>query len=154
MTSNPVHIRLRNDTGIQEEMEVAQLADDEYELLFSPVAVMGLAAGDVIRIQDYATGAWQFVRSGGQVCVQFFVKSPTGTEIAQCEAHLAEVGARIDNRRPKVFSASISAQVGYSRLMRALETYLRECPQVYWQFGNAIDQDDEALPGWEGWKST
>jgi hypothetical protein len=149
-----MHIRLRGDTGLLEEVEAVPRGADVYELSFSPAAVMGLASGDVVRVPDPKNGEWQLVSSGGNVCLQFFVREPTGAEIEACEVVFEPLGGTVDNRKPRVFAATIPRDAGYRRIMSALDRYLRGFPGVKWQFGNVLDQNDRPLPGWESFLTT
>lgn len=56
-----------------ENVPARRIERDVWQLLCSPLYAMGLAAGDVIRTTDAATGAFEIVARGGNVCVQFYL---------------------------------------------------------------------------------
>lgn len=153
MAASPLtHIKLLNDTGILEELEAVALGGDQYRLDFSPGAVMGLAAGDVVTVGP--DGTWELLESGGNVSVQFFVEDPVVDEIQKCESALRSVDGVVDNRRARVFVATVPRRRGYRAIMAALHEFFVVCPHVYWQFGNVETEDSLPLPGWEDFKQT
>lgn len=61
---------------------------------------MGLARGDVVAFDP--DGDWRLVRSGGNVCLQFFSESALDREPDVCAAAFSSVGGTIENDRENV----------------------------------------------------
>lgn len=129
---------------VREVVLVRQSSPDTYEVLASPGLVLGVAAGDTIRLT--APGEFDVVARGGNVCVQLF----RGSGVAEVEElatrRLSSVGGWLDGRSAKQLVYTVPASAGFGPLEQALGQVVARFPDVEWFYGNVYDPKDGVTP--------
>lgn len=141
-----------NDLGtrVLDEVEVDVLGDNRFRIARSPGLVLGLARGDVIRIE--ADFRFEIIRRGGNVAVQVHappeLESGVRGELAE---RLAAIGGSLDEyleHRIAVFSVPLSD--GFERIEAIAGEFVRIHPECDWYYGNVYDTDNVTpLRWWE-----
>lgn len=138
-----VKIRLRAGTkssgeAVYELLPAWRMEDGSFELAESPMLVIGIAAGDRIRITD---GDFEITSRSGNLAIQVFGVSPT--QLSQLETELSAVGGRLDgfDARAGVFTVPLWA--GFQAIEQTLNS-----AGVTWYYGNVYDTDGKTPIGW------
>lgn len=115
---------------------------DTYRVVASPGLVLGIAAGDVLRV-DLSAGEFQIVSRGGNICVQFYGPHALGDSVVD---ELRSLGARRDGRAPNLTVISVPATHGFDELEKVLNQAVARNPDAEWYYGNVYDAEDGVTP--------
>ncbi len=129
---------------VYEEVLVEQRGSDLYELLASPGLVLGVAAGDTIRVGS--AGHFEIVERGGNLCVQIFRRQG----VDEIEHFATEVTARcrgrLDGKSAKELVYTLPVTAGFAAVEQALNQIVERFPDVEWYYGNVYDPSDGVTP--------
>ncbi len=134
------------------------LGDDNWELIRSPLYAMQVASGDVVKVIDPKSGAFEVVKRGGNVCIQLYL-GPDEADDADATARLAEaittliepLGGRIDGMTRGLISCTLPVTAGFPVIESTLNAAARESEGAQWQFANVYDTGTgEPLGWWSG----
>ena len=128
------------------EQVPAEQEGDGWRLLSSPVAVCGIAADDVLRVN--ADHRFSVIRRGGNVCVQLFFETKTGREIPWLETHMGDIGAVLDTQRANSCALTVPATVGHTALVAFMERFVSANRGTLWQYGNVWDPSNGEPLAW------
>jgi hypothetical protein len=127
-----------------EEVRVQSRGGSEYKLLQSPGLALGLAAGDVFKVNPDKT--FEVVERGGNVCIQIFHPSDVREIEGRASPAMQAIGGRLDGLAAKELVYTISASVGFTAIEAALDKILSEFPTAEWLYGNVYDPNDGVTP--------
>jgi hypothetical protein len=68
--NNHINLAVAGSKDGTQPVEVRPISPHVYEVLYSPGFVEGIAAGDVIRVTDYALGQFKVEQYGGNVSIK------------------------------------------------------------------------------------
>ena len=134
-TGEPVH----------EELPARPLGAGVWRLMSTPGLVLGVAADDVVRVDD--DGSFEVLERGGNVAVQVYTQQPQ----AEVEKLLAEVegnGGWLDGYhagRLAVFTFPVTT--GFEAIESIVSAYTRRHEEE-WYYGNVYDDQDQPLNWW------
>ncbi|TRV79529.1 DUF4265 domain-containing protein [Streptomyces sp. 130] len=130
-----------------EEVPVEELTPPgEYRLLASPGLVLGVACGDVVRV-DSTTGEFDVLLRGGNLCIQLYGPPPVGDSVAQA---IESLGGWRDGRASKLTVFTLPAVRGFSEVENVLNSVAEENSGVEWFYGNVYEKDGVTPLNW--WK--
>ena len=117
-------------------------AEDTYRVVASPGLVLGVAAGDVLRV-DLPAGEFEVVSRGGNICVHFYGPHSLGDAVA---AELCSLGGRLDGRARNLTVITVPASNGFTELENILNRAVQRNPGTEWYYGNIYDAQDGVTP--------
>ena len=122
-----------NSSGepVFERLPARLLDDGTYQIVSSPMLVLGLAAGDQITLLD---GEFQVVSRSGNIAVQVF--GAPAAVVASLREAVATLGGNLDGQEPRAVVFTIPVAVGF----QAIESVFNQA-EVDWYFGNVYDSD-------------
>ncbi len=118
--------------------------DGTYEIPYTPGLVDGVAAGDVIRVLDVATGTFEVVRRGGNLAVKVFSTTDIGPYLEWIDDRLLVMGGRLDGRIDRAAALTIPISAGFPAVEQ-LMTEAADRFQVEWYFANVYDDNGKPL---------
>lgn len=152
------HIRIAvSDTATPgfEHVPASRVEDGCWELTRSPLYATQVAAGDVIRVLDWDAGAFEIVRRGGNVSVQFYLSAQDADDAqatvaiaSEISSELAILGGRMDGMTAGLIVFSIPYRVGFAAIEKVFEDTARRHVGTQWQYGNVYDPVTEDLLRW------
>jgi hypothetical protein len=140
-----------------EEVPARRVRENEWEILRSPLYATALASGDVIRIVNGATGEFEVIAHGGNVCIQFYL-AESAADDAQATRMVAEAIERdvaplrgsVDAYTPGLIAVTVPANAGFPAIERALAAAADRYPGSQWQYSNVYDPNTgDPLRWWE-----
>lgn len=138
-----------------EQVPARRISDDEWQLLRSPLYATRLAAGDIIRVTNHASGQFEIVQRGGNVCVQFHMGASDADDAeatmraAQAIARdIKPLGGSTDAQTPGLFAFTIPVDVGFPAIERVFTAAAERHPGAEWQYSNVYDPTTGDPLGW------
>lgn len=134
----------RSGRNVYEEVLVEQGDQSTYEVLASPGLVLGIAAGDTIRVENQDDFA--VVARGGNVCIQVF--RGAGVDILEplSTREVAAIGGRLDGRTDRELVYTVGVSVGFAAIERAMARIMDGFSDCEWYYGNVYDPADGVTP--------
>lgn len=118
--------------------------EQTFRLLASPGLVLGIAAGDLFRVN--ASLEPEVVARGGNLCIQVF-RSAGVTEIEPITTPATErIGGWLDGRVAKELVYTIPVSAGFSAVESIFLDVARGFPDIEWHYGNVYDPIDGVTP--------
>lgn len=128
-----------------EELLVEHLRASRYRLLRSPGLVLGLAAGDVVEVQN---GGFRLIDRGMNLCIQIFSDSSLSELQRALDPQLGILGGRLDGQTTRVLVYTVPVAAGFQSVERALREIVGKFPGAQWYFGNVYDPTDGRPLNW------
>lgn len=116
---------------------------DLLRLVATPALVLGVAAGDTVRVQ--ADGKLRVVARGGNLAIQLYGEHGWAGDFV--DGSLRDV-ARIDARAPGLTVVTIPVEVGFQTVERELARWIDKHPTAQWFYGNVYDDDGTTPLNW------
>jgi len=147
------------DTNVRgvEHVPAIEFENGEWELINSPLYATQVAAGDIIRILDSETGAFEIVHHGGNISVQFYLAETqaddiqaTNTVIKDLASAIAALNGRMDGYTAGLIVYSIPAKAGFSSIEKLFDAAVFRFPGAQWQYCNVFNPSTgEPLNWWD-----
>lgn len=116
-----------------------------YQLEVSPALAQGVAAGDVISLDD--DGSFEVVERSGNLCVQVYSEGPfDGRTVAEFVERVVAIGGRHDGQDARVIVFSIPVTIGFVLIQETLDELVSGVVGVSWYYGNVYDPSDGTAP--------
>lgn len=141
------HAGLRSDGSVvREELLVKPLGPRRFRLLKSPGLVLGVAADDIIEVDE--TGVCKPLERGRNVCVQVFTFDETPAVQKFLTPLVEAAGGRLDgcSARQLVFTFPVS--VGFAAIEAPLKKLEAKFSTVEWVYGNVYGDDGVTPLNW------
>lgn len=129
---------------VYEEVIVESLGDSRFRLAQSPGLVLGIAAGDIIEIDDQNRA--KVVSRAGNLCIQIYTKGEGARIETILPQKLRALNARLDGKSGHQLVLTIPATAGFEAIESAMGAIVREFPEVEWFYGNVYDPHDGRTP--------
>lgn len=138
-----------------EAIPARAVGDDQWQLLRSPLYATDVASGDVVKILDDSTGAFEIVHRGGNVCVQFYLgeaemddAAATAAVAALIATRISAIGGRIDGTTPGLITCTVDVSAGFPAIEESFNAAAAQCHGSQWQFANVYDSASGEPLGW------
>jgi Domain of unknown function (DUF4265) len=143
------HIRLlveyRDGNPCREPVHAVDLGDRRFRLLHSPGFVLGIAAGDELRLLD-EDGNFEVICRSGNIAVQVFSQYPVDPVVEEATRRVTEIGGVLDGRIERAMVFSIPLQAGFLAIDDLFNALVRDHPEMVWLYGNVNDPIDGVTP--------
>ena len=127
-------------------VEVVDPAEQTVRLLKSPLLVRNLAAGDLIKLQNPATGDYEMQRRSGNLSVRV-IRREDLEELAQyLVPEMEKLGGQVDLQTERALSLSVHFSIGFKRIEELLNRACTRFSESVWYYGNVYDPDDGTTP--------
>lgn len=114
----------------------------EFRLIATPGLVLGVAAGDILKV-DHGTGLFEIVSRGGNLSVHLYgSKSACDLLLPKIEA----LGGRLDGHTSNLWIFTLPAAGGFTELEKILNFVIEKHPEAEWYYGNVYDERDGVTP--------
>jgi hypothetical protein len=134
----------------REVLEVERLGATTVQLLHSPAYVHGVAAGDVIALDQDDITEFRVVERSGLLAVVLALPSPT--EVLASVRSLTEwvetAGGRLDGGPPRLLVFSIPITVGFASIESQFDAVGDTIEGASWWYNNVYDVSGEHLLDW------
>lgn len=143
------HVRLKCDSGLGTFEELPAYAEGPYfRLDSSPIALTGLAAGDLIEVTD--DGEYRLIERGGWVSIQIFIETPSadGGEVGWMTAEAGELDGVLDSIRSRTFVLNVRSSIGHARTTAFMNRFLRAFPGTFYMYGNVFERETDTPLDW------
>lgn len=132
------------DQPLYEQVLAVDLGDGTVKIDASPGLVMGVAAGDVIRLTD--DNQFEIVSRGGNVCLQIFHRSRIDEVAKSALQKIEGIGGWLDGQAPKLLVYTIPVSAGFAEIEAIVSQLQLSFPGLEWLYGNVYDLIDEVTP--------
>lgn len=130
---------------VDEEVLVEDLGHGVWRLLASPGLALGIAAGDVIELDDDHRARPS--RRGQNIAIQVFAPPHEGDELHE---PLRALGGRLDGQTPSLTVYTVPAGAGFPAIEHVMDEFQAHHPSAEWFYGNVYDEDGTTpLRWWE-----
>jgi hypothetical protein len=150
--NDSLHVHLEvagaRDGGTQ-PVEVEEVGEDAYRVLFSPGFVEGIAAGDTIKITDRQRGTFEVLTRGGNVALKFATPGPIDDVIPALCVELGRLGARLDGAILRAAVWTIPVTAGFPQIESVMAQVVAATPGPGWWYGNVCDDQGNPLNWWK-----
>ena len=127
-------------------VEVVDPAEQTVRLSKSPLLVRNLAAGDVIKLKNPATGDYEMERRSGNLSVRV-IRRDDLEELAQyLVPEMEKLGGQIDLQTERALSFSVHFSIGFKRIEELLNRASTRFSESVWYYGNVYDPSDGVTP--------
>ena len=139
----------------REVLEVDLVDGTQCRLLHSPAYVYGLAAGDLIEIDESLPAGFRVISRAGNlaVIVAFEKDEQKYTPQAQrLEGSMKSLGGTLDGGPSRVLVYTVPVSAGFQAVEALLDAFLQELPGTHGWYGNVYEAGDPARPlnWWQG----
>lgn len=124
--------------AVYERLPARRLRGEDYELLASPMLVLGVAAGDRISIRD---GRFEVLERSGNVAVQVF--GAPAHVVASLREAMSGIGGKLDGQEPRAAVFTVPVSAGFEVIEETLNA-----AGVEWYYGNVYADDGVTPLGW------
>ncbi|WP_129307335.1 DUF4265 domain-containing protein [Streptomyces sp. L2] len=115
---------------------------NEFRVLATPGLVLGVAAGDRLRV-DEGSGTFEILSRGGNVSIQFYGSQAAADSLL---SKIETLGGWLDGHKSGLWIFTISAAGGFTELERVLNSVTEDHSGVEWYYGNVYDEKDGVTP--------
>ena len=123
---------------VYERLPARVVEEGEYVVIASPVLVLGIAAGDRVRIQG---GQFEVIERSGNLAIQVFGAS--SNEVAGLRESVARISGSLDGQDSKAAVFTVPVTAGFA----AIEELFKKSG-VEWYYGNVYADDGVTPLGW------
>ena len=132
---------------MHEEVLVDELRDGSFRIAATPGMVEGIAAGDVIRLDD--DDLFTVVHRAGNVAVQVYYR-PVEDDVDDLQAEIESLGGWLDGADDRgVRAFTIPMSVGFPAIEAVRRSFLERHPNAEWGYGNVFDREGRPLNWWD-----
>jgi hypothetical protein len=139
----------------REMLEVDPVDGARYRLLHSPAFVDGLAAGDVIELDESRASGFRLIsRAGNLAVIVTFEKEEHkhSPQAQRLQGSVKAIGGTLDGGPSRVLVFTVPASTGFQTVETLLDAFLQELPGTNWWYGNVYEAGNAArsLNWWQG----
>lgn len=133
----------------REVLEVQPVAPGRCRLLHSPAFVDGLAAGDVIELDENERSGFRVLSRAGNlaVIVTFAENQDRSTEPVERLVRAVEaLGGNRDGGPARMLVLTVPLRAGFPAVEKLMNGFVAELPGTSWWYGNVYERGDAARP--------
>ncbi|NIB41717.1 DUF4265 domain-containing protein [Pseudomaricurvus alkylphenolicus] len=146
--NNHINLRVEGSEGGTQPVEVESISSNVYRILYSPGFVEDVAAGDIIRVTDEETGAFEVIEYGGNVSVKISDTSLIIEKLSKIDQILSKVNARRDGNLEHVAVWTIPAESGFEAIETSIAKACELLEEPVWWYGNVYDSQNNPINWW------
>jgi hypothetical protein len=120
-----------------EQVLVDRLDGGAYRVVATPGLVLGIAAGDVIRVTPEAR--YEIVERGCNLAVHVYGGHDLVDEVMK---DVWELGGSLDGRADNLTVYTIPVSAGFPQVEQVFNDLVARHPDVEWYYGNVYDTED------------
>lgn len=150
MTVKHIDLLVEQGKFRTQPVEVEQITQNKFKVLYTPGMVEGIASEDHIEITDYDTGEFKVIKRGGNVAIKIFSKVKIANYMEEIENALLPIGGKCDGAIAKacVWTVKLS-ETSFSKIDSAMNSVISVVPESVWWYGNVYDKSDKPLNWWK-----
>lgn len=130
---------------VAERMPVKILEDGNFQLLRSPAFIKGIAAGDVIKLEE-GEHSFALVKHSGNLCLRVMAKDGVQALAEDLTPELEILGGQLDFENERVLVYTIHVSCGFATIEKILNDHVGDATDSVWYYGNVYDPDDGVTP--------
>lgn len=128
------------------QVEVVDPAEQTVRVSKSPLFIRNMAAGDVIKLINPATGDYEMQRRSGNLSVRVFRRYDIEELAAALVPAMEKLGASTDLQTDRGISFSVHFSIGFKAIEELLNTSCTRFSESAWYYGNVYDPVDGVTP--------
>ena len=117
---------------------------DQCTLIKSPAFVKGIAAGDLIKLNE-DTKQFEIIKRSGNLCVRVFSRGDIGALADALTGEIEKLGGALDTETPRMLVYSIHVSCGFAAIEEILNRHIQG-ENSAWIYGNVYDPNDGVTP--------
>lgn len=129
---------------VMEKLQVHIDDKDQCTLVKSPAFIKGIAAGDLIKLNQ-ETKQFEIIKRSGNLCVRVFSRGDIGLLADQLTGEIEKLGGQLDTETPRMLVYSIHVSCGFKAIEGLLERHTQG-DDTAWIYGNVYDPNDGTTP--------
>jgi len=147
-----VHLPVYKEDGTSnstEELEVEQLGENHFRLIYSPGVVDGLAGGDEFALTKSDRLGYTIIKRSGNLCVWFYFSKQgqnRGPAAADVRAQVEQIGGWCDGGMNYLLVFTIPVSRGFHVIEPLFDSLVKQHPGSTWFYGNVYDPIDGQTP--------
>lgn len=145
--TDATHIYLLVEDGPTQAVEAVALPNGCYEVARTPGFVDGIAAGDVVRITNPKTGAFELVSHGGNLAILIWAEEVEAAR-AFLDPKLEALGGRCDGAVTGAAVYTVPVASGFDAISAELDAMKAAIPGAGWGYNNVYGKHDLPLNWW------
>lgn len=146
--NNHINLRVEGSEGGTQPVEIELISPKVYRILHSPGFVEDVAAGDVIRVIDEKTGAFEVIEYGGNVSVKISDTRSINKKLPEIDSILSKVNSRRDGNLEHIAVWTIPVESGFEAIEAAVSKACELLEEPVWWYGNVYDSQDNPINWW------
>lgn len=131
-----------------ETLEMEEVAPGLWRLLHSPAFVLGVARGDVVRIDPELLAGFEVRERSGFIAVSVFMSQDFEAPLSSLESSVRKLGGIPEGGPENVAVFSIPVSVGLSAIEEVFTEFSAMQGGVEWAFSNVYGRRGEVLECW------
>jgi len=143
-----VHLHVAGSKTTQ-PVPVERLPDGTFRAAATPGMVLGLAAGDVFRLVDEASGEFEVIVRGGNVGLQIFCSGAIEPAATWLTPRVEALGGWWDGQISRAVVFTVPFGSGFDPIESLMTALCAEFQGIEWLYANVYDENDLPLNWWE-----
>ena len=131
-----------------ETLEMEELGPGLWRLLHSPAFVLGVARGDVVRVDAELLAGFEVRERSGFIAVSVFLPRGLEAPLSSLESSVRKLGGIPEGGPKNVAVFSIPVSVGFSAIEELFTEFSAVQGGVEWAFSNVYGHRGEVLECW------
>jgi Domain of unknown function (DUF4265) len=137
-----------NGAPVLEPVHVEPLGGKRYLVQFTPGLIYGVAAGDVVELEE--DGKFAVVLRGGNIAVRVYSEQPIASHEPEMTARVEEqLGGTLDGKVEKGLAYTVPVAAGFSAVEQLLNALCASEAGLTWEYGNVYAEDGAPLNWWQ-----
>ncbi len=130
-----------------EPVHVESLGEKRFTVLFTPGLAYGVAADDVLEVED--DGSYEVLTRGRNIAVRVFTEQPA-TEIEdELTARVqTELRGRLDGKMRRGLAYTIPIETGFQSIQTLFNELVARTPGAIWEYGNVYAENGAPIGWW------
>jgi hypothetical protein len=131
-----------------ETLEMEEASPGLWRLLHSPAFVLGVARGDVVRLDDEVPAGFEVRERSGFIAVSVFLPEALGGAINSLASSVQALGGILEGGPKNVAVFSVPVSVGFPAIEKVFTEFSMLHSGVEWVFSNVYGQQGEVMECW------
>ncbi|WP_374433962.1 DUF4265 domain-containing protein [Inhella sp.] len=144
-----IHLHVGESQGkpAYEPVHVESLGQRRFALLYTPGLAYGVAAGDLLEVED--DGSYKVLSRGGNVAVRVFTEHPAvGIEKELTTRVQTELHGRLDGKMLRGLAYTVPIEAGFKSIETVFNDLVARTPGSVWEYGNVYSDNGDPIGWW------